>query len=108
MMYHAKRPLGFICLEAAAKLLKKRHCITGPHLIFKQLRKLGWLEGHAANEKQIRSGMLAESNGWLDNGSGYTRTWLSSKALDELALLLPVLQEVQEVKLGIQGGKWGF
>ncbi len=108
MMLHAKRPPGFICLEAAAALLRKRHVVTGPHLIFKQLRELGWLEGQAANWKQVQAGMLAESNGWLDNGFGYTRPWLSSKALDELELLLPSIQEIKETRLGIQPGKWGF
>ncbi len=107
-MLHAKRPTGYICLEAAAKLLKKRHVVTGPHLIFKQLRDLGWLEGHAVHWKMIGSGLLAESSGWLENGNGYTRPWLSRQALDQLEQLLPVIQEVEESKLGIQPGKFGF
>ena len=108
MMLHAKRPPGFICLEAAAALLKKRHIVTGPKLIFKQLREIGWLEGHAVHWKMIGSGLLAESSGWLENGNGYTRPWLSRQALDQLEQLLPVIQEVEEVKLGITNTKLGF
>lgn len=107
-MLHAKRPTGFVCLEAAARVLKKRHVVTGPHLIFRQLRELGWLEGHYANWKLKQAGLISESSGLLENGSGYIRQWLSSKALDELEKLLPVIQEIKEERLGIKPGKWGF
>ena len=107
-MMHARRPTGFVCLEAAARLLKKRHVCTGPHLIFKQLRDLGWLEGHYANWKFKQAGLISESNGLLENGNGYTRQWLSRQALDQLEKLLPVIQEIKETRLGIQPGKFGF
>ena len=107
-MLHAKRPTGFVCLEAAARLLKKRHVCTGPKLIFRQLRELGWLEGQYATWKFKQAGLISESSGLLENGSGYTRPWLSRQALDQLEQLLPVIQEIKEVKLGITNTKFGF
>ncbi len=104
---HAKRPTGYVCLEAAAAALAKRGYYTGPKLIFKQLRELGWLDGHIVHWKRLTSGLLAESSGWLDNDNGYIRPWISRQGLDELEQLLPHRNEVEELDLGAEvNGEW--
>jgi hypothetical protein len=81
--------------------------VTGPELIFKQLRELKWLDGHAANWKAAGHGLMNESSGWLDDGRGYTRAWLTRQGYQELKQLLPHRNEVEEVDLGAEvNGEW--
>ena len=107
----AKCPIGSVSLQEAAKELASRGVLTGGHLIFKQLRELGFMKGTQASMKALRMGWLRESRGCWEYGE-YCRVFLTRSGLDEVEFRLKsagkVKPKVHDFDLGIKSFEFGF
>jgi hypothetical protein len=127
----ATRPVGAMCLQTAAKVLSERGIASGSREIFKQLRRIGFLDRHSrATAKALRMCWLREKSGeWARGGASgtYTRVFITRAGIDEAERLLSVRltanlpgkagggeaaycrrRQVKEVNLGIEAGMFGF
>jgi len=83
----ARRPEGGISLQFAANALKRRGLVTDARRIFKQMRRLGLMEGRHATEDAVKCGLVVEEAGtyqYGDHQESYPRVFLTKAGLELL------------------------
>ena len=81
---------------------------TSPGMLFKTLRKLGWVVAGHANRGAVQRGFVRERYGVWGDGREYCRVFITRRGMDYLADTLPAIPKVTELALGIEPGEWGF